>query len=63
MLPMAISGGWASSVNAHLTVVLLLGLLGRSGVESVLDALTRTDLLVVAGVLLSVEFREPAGTP
>jgi Domain of unknown function (DUF4126) len=56
MLPMAISSGWASGINAYL-IVALLGLLGRyGGVESVPDALTRTDVLVVAGILLCVEF-------
>jgi hypothetical protein len=43
-------------VNAYL-VVLMLGLLGRfSDVGGVPDALTRTDVLVVAGALYAMEF-------
>lgn len=53
---MVFSTGWASGVNAYL-VVLMLGLLGRfTDLADVPDALTRTDVLVVAGVLFSMEF-------
>ncbi len=53
---MVFSTGWASGVNAYL-VVLMLGLLGRfTDLGDVPDALTRTDVLVVAGVLFSMEF-------
>ncbi len=55
-LPLVFSSGWASGVNAY-AVVLLLGLLGRfAGADSVPHALTRTDVLVVAGVLYAAEF-------
>ncbi|HEX5771359.1 MAG TPA: DUF4126 domain-containing protein, partial [Nocardioidaceae bacterium] len=55
-MPMVFSTGWASGVNAYL-VVLMLGLLGRfTDLGDVPDALTRTDVLVVAGVLFSMEF-------
>ena len=53
---MVFSSGWASGVNAYL-VVLMLGILGRvTDVGDVPDALTRTDVLVVAGVLYGMEF-------
>lgn len=55
-MPLVFSTGWASGVNAYL-VVLMLGLLGRvTDVGGVPDALTRTDVLVVAGVLYAMEF-------
>lgn len=56
LLPAVLASGWASGINAYLCV-LVLGLLGRfGGVEAVPEALTRTDVLVVAGVLCAVEF-------
>ncbi len=55
-LPLVFSSGWASGVNAY-AVVLLLGLLGRfADVGSVPHALTRTDVLIAAGVLYAAEF-------
>jgi hypothetical protein len=47
--------GWASGVNIY-AVVVLLGILGRSGVDQVPDVLTRTDVLALAGALYLVEF-------
>lgn len=55
LLPLVFSTGWASGVNAYL-VVLMLGLLGRVTDVAVPDALTRVDVLVVAGVLFAMEF-------
>ncbi len=56
LLPTVLASGWASGINAYLCVA-MLGLLGRfGGVEAVPEALTRTDVLVVAGVLYLVEF-------
>lgn len=55
---MVFSTGWASGVNAYITV-LLLGLFGRYtelDAFPVPDALTRTDVLVAAGLLAAVEF-------
>jgi len=54
-LPWVFTSGWASGINSY-AVVLVMGLLGRFGqVEAVPDALTRTDVLVVAAVLFLVE--------
>lgn len=56
LAPAVFASGWASGVNAYLCV-LVLGLFGRfAGVEAVPEALTRTDVLVVAGVLYLLEF-------
>jgi hypothetical protein len=58
LVPMVFASGWASGVNAYATV-LLLGLFGRlTDVDAVPipDALTRTDVLVAAGLLYAVEF-------
>lgn len=55
LLPLVFSTGWASGVNAYL-VVLMLGVLGRTADVGVPDALTRTDVLVVAGFLFAMEF-------
>ncbi|WP_246456414.1 DUF4126 domain-containing protein [Nocardioides mesophilus] len=55
-MPLVISSGWASGVNAYL-VVLVFGLSDRLvGLEQVPDVLGRTDVLVVAGALFAVEF-------
>ncbi len=56
LLPAVFSSGWASGVNAYL-VVLVLGLFGRfTGADGVPEALTRTDVLVVAAVMYAIEF-------
>ncbi len=56
LLPAVLASGWASGVNAYLCVV-VLGTIGRfSGVEAVPEALTRTDVLIVAAVLYLLEF-------
>ncbi len=53
---MVFSSGWASGINAY-AVVLLMGLLGRfADVDSVPEALTRVDVMVVAAVMFGVEF-------
>lgn len=55
-LPLAFTTGWASGINAY-ACVLILGLLGRfSDVAEVPHALTRTDVLIAAGVLFAFEF-------
>lgn len=51
----AISGGWASGISAYATV-LIFGLAGRSGWVDAPDALQRTDVLVLVGILAAVEF-------
>jgi hypothetical protein len=56
LLPLVVSSGWASGVNAYL-LVLVLGLADRvAGLTQVPDVLARTDVLVVAGILYGVEF-------
>ena len=55
-MPAVLASGWASGVNAYLCV-LVLGLFGRfAGIEAVPEALTRTDVLVVAALLYALEF-------
>lgn len=55
LVPLAIANGWAAGINAY-AVVLLLGLLGRSGVAETPEVLQRTDVLVAAGVLTVLDF-------
>jgi hypothetical protein len=56
LLPLVVSSGWASGVNAYL-LVLVLGLADRvAGLAQVPDVLARTDVLLVAGILYGVEF-------
>lgn len=56
LVPWIFTTGWASGVNAYATV-LVLGLLGRYGdVSQVPHGLTRTDVLVAAGILFVLEF-------
>ena len=56
LLPLVVSSGWASGVNAYL-VVLVLGFADRAwGLAQVPDVLARTDVLVVAGLFFAVEF-------
>ncbi|MFE7318569.1 MULTISPECIES: DUF4126 domain-containing protein [unclassified Streptomyces] len=55
VLPLVFTSGWASGINAY-AVVLLLGLLGATGVsDEVPAALERPDVLIVAGVLFLAE--------
>jgi hypothetical protein len=55
LVPLVFSSGWASGVNAYITVF-VLGLFARfSDTASVPEAFGRTDVLVVAGVMVLVE--------
>jgi len=55
VLPWVFSSGWASGINGY-AVVVLLGLAGRLfGMDDVPPALQRTDVLVVAAVLLLMD--------
>jgi hypothetical protein len=47
--------GWASGINLYL-VTLMLGLAGRSGWADIPEVLTRTDVMVLSGILFAVEF-------
>jgi uncharacterized membrane protein YidH (DUF202 family) len=54
-LPWVFSSGWASGINSY-AVLLVLGLAGRFlGVDDVPTALTRTDVLVAAGILFAID--------
>lgn len=56
LLPLVLTSGWASGVNAYATV-LMLGLLGRyAGLDAVPAGLERTDVLVAAAVIYALEF-------
>ena len=56
MLPAAFASGWASGINAYVTV-LVLGLLGRFGhVPGIPEAVQRTDVVVLVGFLALSEF-------
>jgi Domain of unknown function (DUF4126) len=54
-LRLAIANGWGCGISAY-AVVLITGLVGRSGVADTPEALQRTDVLVAAAVLLAIEF-------
>jgi hypothetical protein len=47
--------GWAAGINLYL-VTLMLGFAGRAGWADIPDVLTRTDVMIVSGVLFAVEF-------
>jgi hypothetical protein len=47
--------GWAAGINLYL-VTLLLGLAGRAGWADIPDVLTRTDVMILSGILFAVEF-------
>jgi hypothetical protein len=55
LIPLVFTSGWASGINPYL-VVFLSGLVGRFTDAGVPDALTRTDVLVVAAVLTAIDF-------
>src|ERR687893_1920741 len=50
-----VSAGWASGVNAYLTVA-LMALLGRAGVGDVPEELQTNGVLIGALVLYAIEF-------
>lgn len=55
VLPLVFTSGWASGINAY-AVVLLLGLMGATGVtDEVPLSLQRTDVLVAAAVMFLCE--------
>lgn len=55
LAPTVISAGWASGVNAYLTVA-LLGLLGRAGVGEVPEPLQSDPVMIAALAMYAVEF-------
>jgi len=55
-IPLIFTSGWASGIDAY-AVVLLMGLLGRyAHMAAVPPTLERTDVLIAAGVLFSIQF-------
>ena len=55
LIPMAFTTGWGSGINAYV-VVLVLGLSDKAfHLSQIPDALARTDVLVVAGILFLLE--------
>ena len=55
VVPWVFTSGWASGINGY-AVVLLLGLMGRFlGMDGVPSALERTDVLIAAAVLFTVD--------
>jgi Domain of unknown function (DUF4126) len=54
-LPLAIANGWGCGISCY-AVVLIAGLVGRSGAAETPELLQRTDVLVASGVLLAIEF-------
>ncbi|MGI8433430.1 MAG: DUF4126 domain-containing protein [Nocardioidaceae bacterium] len=56
LLPLVLTSGWASGINAY-GVIVVMGLLGRfAGVGSVPQALERPEVLLLAGAMFTVEF-------
>jgi hypothetical protein len=54
-VPLAIANGWGCGISCY-AVVLIAGLVGRSGAAETPELLQRTDVLVASGVLLAIEF-------
>lgn len=55
-LLMTLGSGWVSGVRPYF-MIFLLGIVGRvAGIEQVPEVLQRTDVLVIAGILLVVDF-------
>ncbi len=55
VIGMVLGSGWAAGINLYL-VTLLLGMAGRIGWADIPSALTRVDVMIVAGILFGVEF-------
>ena len=56
LLPLVLTSGWASGINAY-AVITMLGLLGRyGGLDQVPDSLQNPAVLIIAGGLFLVEF-------
>ena len=55
LVPTLVSAGWASGVNAYLTVA-LMALAGRAGIGDVPEELQSDSVLIAALVLYAIEF-------
>jgi Domain of unknown function (DUF4126) len=55
-MPLVLTQGWASGINAY-AVVLIMGLLGRyAGLDAVPESVQSTNVLLIAGGMYAVEF-------
>ncbi|MBA3265802.1 MAG: DUF4126 domain-containing protein [Nocardioidaceae bacterium] len=56
LLPLVLTSGWASGINAY-AVVFVMGILGRvAGLEVVPETVQRPEVLAIAGGMFAVEF-------
>lgn len=56
VLPLVLTSGWASGINAY-AVVFVMGMLGRvAGLEMVPETVQRPEVLAIAGGMFAVEF-------
>ena len=55
LAPTALTYGWASGVNAYLTVA-LYGILGRAGVADAPEFVQRTEVIAVVLAMFAIEF-------
>lgn len=56
VLPLVLTSGWASGINAY-AVVFVMGILGRiTGLEVVPETVQRPEVLAIAGGMFAVEF-------
>ena len=56
LLPLVLTSGWASGINAY-AVIVMLGLLGRfAGLDGIPESVQHTSVLVIAGGMYLVEF-------
>jgi hypothetical protein len=55
-MPLVLTSGWASGINAY-AVVVIMGLLGRyAGLDEVPESIQSTNVLLIAGAMYCVEF-------
>ncbi|MBA2445443.1 MAG: DUF4126 domain-containing protein [Nocardioidaceae bacterium] len=56
LLPLVLTSGWASGINAY-AVVFVMGMIGRvAGLEVVPETVQRPEVLAIAGGMFAVEF-------
>ena len=56
LMPLVLTSGWASGINAY-AVIVMMGLLGRyAGLDAVPESMQHTSVLLLAGGMFAVEF-------